>query len=346
MEMKSMIKQKCLVTGSVLALGLLAWSVSPTSTVTVKAAGTILINGAGATFPYPIYAKWFSEYHRLHPDIQINYQSIGSGGGIRQLLAGTVDFGASDGPMTDEQLAQAKIKVLHFPTVLGADVPTYNLPGVSQELKFTPDALAGIFLGTTKKWNDSQLVKANPGVKLPSNDIVVVHRSDGSGTTYVWTDYLSKISPDWKTKVGTGTAVSWPVGIGGKGNEGVAGLVQQTPYSIQNKMAYGRVQNSSGVAVKADVSTVTAAAAAVAKTMPDDFRVSITNPPGKEAYPIASFTWLLIPGTISEPVKKSAITGFLQWMLADGQKITEALSYAPLPKEVVMKETGAISRIQ
>jgi phosphate transport system substrate-binding protein len=355
MEMKKMTKQDCLVAGSVFVLGLLAWSVSSTSPVTVKAAGTILINGAGATFPYPIYAKWFSEYHRLRPDIQINYQSIGSGGGIRQLLAGTVDFGASDGPMSDEQLRQAKFKVLHFPTVLGADVPTYNVPGVSQELKFTPGALAAIFLGTIKKWNDSQLVKANPGVKLPSNDIVVVHRSDGSGTTYVWTDYLSKVSPEWKSKVGSGTAVSWPVGIGGKGNEGVAGLVQQTPYSIgyvelvyavQTKMAYGRVQNSSGVAVKADVASVTAAAAAVAKTMPDDFRVSITNPPGKDAYPIASFTWLLIPGTINEAVKKSAITGFLRWMLTDGQKMTEALSYAPLPKEVVMKETGAIARIQ
>lgn len=354
MEM-TMTKQNCLVAGSILALGLLAWSVSSTTPVTVKAAGTILINGAGATFPYPIYAKWFSEYHQLHPDIQINYQSIGSGGGIRQLLAGTVDFGASDGPMSDEQLQQAKFKVFHFPTVLGAGVATYNVPGVSQELKFTPDALAGIFLGTIKKWNDSQLAKANPGVKLPSNDIVVVHRSDGSGTTYVWTDYLSKVSPEWKSKVGSGNAVNWPVGIGGKGNEGVAGLVQQTPYSlgyvelvyaVQNKMAYGRVLNSSGVAVKADVASVTAAAAAVAKNMPDDFRVSITNPPGKDAYPIASFTWLLIPGTINEPDKKAAITGFLQWMLTDGQKMTEALSYAPLPKEVVMKETGAISRIQ
>lgn len=354
MEM-TMTKQNCLAAGSIFALGLMAWSVSSTSPVTVKAAGTVLINGAGATFPYPIYAKWFGEYHRMHPDIQINYQSIGSGGGIRQLLAGTVDFGASDGPMTDEQLQQAKVKVFHFPTVLGADVPTYNVPGVSQEMKFTPDALAGIFLGTIKKWNDSQLVKANPGADLPPNDIVVVHRSDGSGTTYVWTDYLSKVSPEWKSKVGTGTAVSWPVGLGGKGNEGVAGLVQQTPYSlgyvelvyaVQNKMAYGRVVNSSGVAVKANVASVTAAAAAAAKNMPDDFRVSITNPTDKDAYPIASFTWLLIPGRITEPDKRSAITGFLHWMLADGQKMTEALSYAPLPKEVVRKEADVISRIQ
>jgi phosphate transport system substrate-binding protein len=354
MEMKTMTKPNCLARGSVLALGLLAWSVPLTSPATVKAADTVLINGAGATFPYPMYAKWFSEYHKLHPDIQINYQSIGSGGGIRQLIAGTVDFGASDGPMTDEQLKQAKFKVLHFPTVLGANVPAYNVPGVSKELKFTPDALAGIFLGTVKTWNDSQLVKANPGVKLPPNEIVVVHRSDGSGTTYVWTDYLAKISPEWKSKVGLGTSVNWPVGLGGKGNEGVSGLVQQTPYSIgyvelvyavQNKMAYGRVHNSSGVAVKADVASVTAAAAAAAKNMPDDFRVSITNPPGKDAYPIASFTWLLIPETISDSAKKSALKGFLDWMLKDGQKMTEALSYAPLPREVVAKEASLIAQI-
>lgn len=348
-----MNKQKRLVAGSVLAMGLLTWSVSSTSRA--RAAGTILINGAGATFPYPIYAKWFSEYHQLHPDIQINYQSIGSGGGIRQLLAGTVDFGASDAPMTDEQLKQSKVKILHFPTVLGAVVPTYNLPGVTNALKFTPEALAAIHLGTVKKWNDDVLAKANKGVKLPANDIVTVHRSEGSGTTFVWTDYLSKVSPEWKAKVGSGASVNWPAGIGAKGNEGVAGFVQQTPYSfgyveliyaVQNKMAYGSVRNSSGNDVKADLASVTASAAAAAKTMPDDFRVSITNPPGKNAYPIASFTWLLIPGTLPEPVKKSAIAGFLQWMLADGQKMTGALSYAPLPKEVVMKETGAISRIQ
>lgn len=348
-----MTKPNRLVAGSVLTLALLAWSVPSTSPA--RAAGTILINGAGATFPYPIYAKWFSEYHGLHPDIQINYQSIGSGGGIRQLLAGTVDFGASDAPMTDEQLKQSKVKILHFPTVLGAVVPTYNLPGVTAELKFTPEALAAIQLGTVKKWNDDVLAKANKGVKLPANDIVTVHRSEGSGTTFVWTDYLSKVSPEWKAKVGSGASVNWPAGIGAKGNEGVAGFVQQTPfsfgyveliYAVQNKMAYGSVRNSSGADVKADLASVTAAAAAVAKTMPDDFRVSITNPPGKDAYPIASFTWLLIPGTFTEPVKKSAIAGFLQWMLADGQKMTGALSYAPLPKEVVMKETSAISRIQ
>ena len=349
-----MTKRNCLVAGVVLALSLVAYEWAPTSATVVNAAGTILINGAGATFPYPIYSKWFDEYHKLHPDIEFNYQSIGSGGGIRQLLAGTVDFGASDGPMTDEQLAQTKVKVLHFPTVLGADVPTYNLPGVSQELKFTPEALAGVYLGTITKWNHSEPKKANPGVKLPDNDIVVVHRSDGSGTTYVWTDYLSKVSEEWKSKVGKSVSVSWPVGLGGKGNEGVAGLVQQTPYSIgyveliyavQNKMAYGQVRNSAGAFVKASVASVTAAAAEASKTMPDDFRVSITNPPGKSAYPISSFTWLLIPSTISDSAKRTAITGVLKWMLTDGQKMTEALSYAPLPGEVVKKETQAIAQI-
>jgi phosphate transport system substrate-binding protein len=328
---------------------------SAPSTSPSRSESVALINGAGATFPYPIYAKWFDEYHKLHPDIQINYQSIGSGGGIRQLLTGTVDFGASDSPMTDEQLRQAKFKVLHFPTVLGAVVPSYNVPAVTEELKFTPEALTGIMLGTVKKWNDGRIAKANPGVKLPSNDIVTVHRSDGSGTTFVWTDYLSKVSPEWKSKVGSGTSVNWPAGLGAKGNEGVAGLVKQTPYSfgyvelvyaIQNNMAYGRVHNSSGTPVKADLASVTAAAAAAAASMPDDFRVSITNPPGRDAYPIASFTWLLIPGAIPDSAKKSAITGFLRWMLEDGQKMTQQLSYAPLPPEVISKELNAISQIQ
>ncbi len=317
-------------------------------------ASAMLINAAGATFPYPIYSKWFDEYHKLHPDIEFNYQSIGSGGGIRQVLAGTVDFGASDGPMTDEQLGQAKIKILHFPTVLGADVPTYNLPGINQELNFTPEALAGIFLGNITKWNDPAIAGANPGVGLPDTDIVVVHRSDGSGTTYIWVDYLSKVSEEWKTKVGKNTSVNWPVGLGGKGNEGVSGLVKQTPgaigyveliYAIQNKMPYGKVRNSSGVFVKADLASVTAAAAATAKSMPDDFRVSITNAPGKGAYPISSFTWLLVPTKISDPAKKKAIVDFLHWMLQDGQGLTEALSYARLPKEVVAKETKAISQV-
>jgi phosphate transport system substrate-binding protein len=315
----------------------------------------LLINGAGATFPYPIYSKWFDEYHKLHPDIQINYQSIGSGGGIRQVLAGTVDFGATDGPMTDEQLGQAKTKILHFPTVLGAVVPTYNIPGVSEELKFTPEALAGIFLGKITKWNDGELARANPGVNLPGDDIVVVHRSDGSGTTYVWVDYLSKVSEGWKTKVGKGTSVNWPVGLGGKGNEGVAGLVKQTPssigyveliYAIQNKMPYGQVRNSSGDFVKADLASVTAAAAASAKVMPDDFRVSITNAPGKTAYPIASYTWLLVPSTIDDGAKRKVLVDFLHWMLTDGQNNAEPLAYARLPREVVAKEVKAISEIK
>jgi phosphate transport system substrate-binding protein len=324
-------------------------------TVAVAAAGQVLLNAAGATFPYPMYSKWFDQYHQAHSNVQINYQSIGSGGGIRQLLDKTVDFGASDGPMTDEQLKQASVPILHFPTVLGADVPSYNLPGVSAELNFTPEALGGIFLGKITKWNDPAITSANLGVKLPGDDIVVVHRSDGSGTTYIWTDYLSKISPEWKQKVGTATSVNWPVGLGGKGNEGVAGLVQQTPnslgyieliYAIQNKIAYGRVKNSSGAFVKADLASVSAAAAAVAKFMPDDFRVSITNPEGKAAYPIASFTWLLIPAKFTDSAKRDVVKDFLKWMMTDGQQSCEALSYAKLPKEIVAKEMKAIAQIQ
>ena|SRR5205807_351931 len=313
------------------------------------------INAAGATFPYPIYSKWFDEYHKLHPSVQINYQSIGSGGGIRQLLDKTVDFGASDGPMTDEQLQQAGFKILHFPTVLGGAVPSYNIPGVSTELKFTPEALAAIFLGKASKWNDPAISGPNPGVKFPNEDIVVVHRSDGSGTTYIWTDYLSKVSEEWRIKVGKNTSVNWPVGLGGKGNEGVAGLIKQTPYSIgyveliyavQNNLPYGSAKNASGEFVKASLATVSAAAAGAAKSMPDDFRVSITDPPGKEAYPISSFTWLLIPGQIKDAGKRSAIKDFLAWMLTSGQQFCEPLAYAKLPKEVVAKEQKAVALIQ
>ncbi len=341
-----------LVTASLWAVGLVC---TAPALKAAPAPPPVLVNGAGATFPYPIYSKWFDEYHKLHPDIQINYQSIGSGGGIRQVLAGTVDFGATDGPMTDEQLGQAKTKILHFPTVLGGVVPTYNIPGVSQELKFTGDALAGIFLCKIAKWNDGELTRANPGVNLPGDDIVVVHRSDGSGTTYVWVDYLSKVSEEWKTKVGKNTSVNWPVGLGGKGNEGVAGLVKQTPnsigyveliYAVQNNMSYGSVRNSSGNFIKADLASVTAAAAAAAKAMPDDFRVSITNPAGKNAYPVASFTWLLVPAKIEDGEKRKVIVDFLHWMLKDGQKHAEPLAYAPLPKEVVAKETKAISEVK
>jgi phosphate transport system substrate-binding protein len=317
--------------------------------------GTVLLNAAGATFPYPIYSKWFDVYHTAHPNVQINYQSIGSGGGIRQLQAGTVDFGASDGPMTDDQLKQSKVKILHFPTVLGAVVPTYNVSGVTSDLNFTQRALAGIYLGQITKWNDPEIVKANPGVKLPGDDIVVVHRSDGSGTSYIFTDFLSKASGDWKSKVGAATSVNWPVGLGGKGNEGVTGLVKQTPgsigyielvYAVQNKIAYGKVQNAAGKFVKADLAGVTAAAAGSGKEIPDDFRVSITNAPGEASYPISSFTWLLIPAQIPDAAKKTVIKDFLKWMLTEGQKYNEGLSYAQLPKVVVAKETKAIALVQ
>ena len=312
------------------------------------------LNGAGATFPYPIYSKWFSEYHKLHLDIQMNYQSIGSGGGIRQVIAGTVDFGASDGPMTDDQLKEAKMKIFHIPTVLGADVPAYNIPGVTVELKFTPDALAGIFLGRITKWNDKAITSVNPGVNLPDRDIVVVHRSDGSGTTYIWTDYLSKISSDWESQVGKGASVKWPIGLGGKGNEGVAGLVRQLPgsigyveliYAVQNNISYGSVKNSAGIFVKASLESVTAAAASAPK-MPADFRVSITNAPGKDAYPISSFTWLLIPQQSKDAAKGKILADFLNWMVTDGQKMTAALSYAPLPHGVVQKVKEAIKQVK
>jgi phosphate transport system substrate-binding protein len=328
-------------------------------TVVLLADATLSINGAGATFPYPMYSKWFDEYHKKNPNIAINYQSIGSGGGIKQITEGTVDFGASDGPMNDEQLKAFLDKhgfgILHFPTVLGAVVPTYNIPGVTAELNFTPEALAGIFLGKITKWNDPAIADANKGVKLPAEDIVVVHRAEGSGTTYCWTDYLSKISDEWKTKVGKGGSVNWPVGLGGKGNEGVTGTIKNTPDSIgyveliyaeSNKIPYGNVKNAAGVFVKASLAAVSAAAAGAAKEMPDDFRVSITNAPGKAAYPISTFTWLLIPEKFSDAAKRDAIKGFVKWALADGQNYTEALLYAKLPKEVVAKETKAIDKIQ
>jgi phosphate transport system substrate-binding protein len=318
---------------------------------------TLSINGAGATFPSPIYSKWFDEYHKKFSTIQINYQSVGSGAGIKQVTEGTVDFGASDGPMSDEQLKAYADKhgsgILHFPTVLGGVVLTYNIPGVSAELNFTPEALAGIFLGKITKWNDPAITGPNKGVNLPANEIVVVHRADGSGTTYCWTDYLSKVSDEWKTKVGKGTSVNWPVGLGGKGSEGLTGTVKNTPnaigyveliYAESNKIPYGNVQNSSGVFVKPSLAAVSAAAAGV--TMPDDFRVSITDPPGKTAYPISTFTWLLIPERFSDSAKRDAIKGFVKWALADGQGFAERLAYAKLPIEVVAKEVKAIDKIQ
>lgn len=312
------------------------------------------LNAAGATFPYPMYSKWFSKYHDAHPDIQINYQSIGSGGGIRQVLAGTVDFGASDGPMSDEQLAQSKTKILHVPTVLGAVVPAYNVAGVSGDLKFTPEALAGIFLGKITSWNDKAIAGPNPGVKLPNDPIVVIHRSDGSGTTFIFTDYLSKVSSDWQSQVGKNTSVKWPVGLGGKGNEGVAGMVRQMQgsigyieliYAVQNKIPYGVVKNPSGEFVKASLDSVTAAAASV-KTMPADFRVSITNAPGKDSYPISSFTWLLIPAQSKDAAKGKIIADFLNWMVDDGQKMTAELTYAPLPDSVAAKVKVEIKQVR
>ena len=315
--------------------------------------GQIQLNGAGATFPYPMYSKWFSEYNKLHPDVQINYQSIGSGGGIRQVLNGTVDFGASDGPMTDEQLKEAKVKLLHIPTVLGADVPAYNVPGISGEIKFTPEALAGIFLGKIQNWNDPALTKVNPSVNFPNQQIIVVHRSDGSGTTYIFTDYLSKVSKEWETTVGKGTSVKWQVGLGGKGNEGVAGQIRQLQgsigyveliYAVENKITFGSVRNAAGNFVKASLDGVTEAAASSPK-MPADFRVSITNAPGKTAYPISSFTWLLIPMQAKDPKKGKIIADFLDWMVSDGQKMTSQLSYAPLPPNVVDKVKAAIKQI-
>ncbi len=312
-----------------------------------------MLNGAGATFPYPMYSKWFSEYNKLHPDVQINYQSIGSGGGIRQVLNGTVDFGASDGPMTDEQLKEAKTKILHIPTVLGADVPAYNVEGVSGEIKFTPDVLANIFLGKITNWNDPAIAKANPGMKFPNDAIIVVHRSDGSGTTYIWTDYLSKVSKDWASQVGKGTSVKWPVGLGGKGNEGVAGQIRQLKgsigyveliYAVENKITFGSVQNAAGTFVKASLDGVTEAAGSV-KNMPADFRVSITNAPGKTAYPISSFTWLLIPVQSKDASRGKIISDFLNWMVTDGQKMTAQLSYAPLPTSVADRVKAEIKEV-
>jgi len=324
--------------------------------MTGVASAQINVTGAGATFPNPMYSKWFNEYHKQFPNIQINYQPIGSGGGIKQVTEATVDFGASDGPMTDDQIKEFKVKrgtnILHFPTVLGADVPTYNIPGVTAELNFTPEALAGIFLGKITKWNDAAIAGPNPGVKLPASDIVVVHRSDGSGTTYVWTDYLSKVSPEWNAKVGKGTSVNWPVGLGGKGNEGVAGQVKLTQNSIgyveliyakQNKMSYGKVKNRSGAFIKAELASVSAAADGV--TIPDDFRVSITDSPAKTPYPVSSFTWLLIPEEIKDKQKLKVIQDFLKWMLGPGQKMTETLDFAPLPAPVVAKETKALAKV-
>jgi phosphate transport system substrate-binding protein len=319
------------------------------------AAQTLKINGAGATFPNPIYSKWFSEYNKLHSNIEINYQSIGSGGGIRQVQAQTVFFGATDGPMTPEQMQGAPGKILHFPTVLGAVVPVYNLPNVKTELKFTGPVLADIFLGKVTKWNDAAITKLNPGVSLPATDITVAHRADGSGTTYIWVDYLSKVSPEWKTKVGVNTSVNWPTGVGGRGNEGVSGLVSQTPgaigyveliYALQNRISYGNVQNLAGEFMKASVQSVTAAAAAAASQMPADFRVSITNAPGKGVYPISSFTWLLLYENPKNKQQSAAMVDFMKWALSEGQKYCADLGYAPLPDAVIKLEMAALAKVK
>jgi len=319
------------------------------------AAQSIQINGAGATFPAPIYAKWFAEYNKLHSNVRINYQPLGSGAGIRQLTERTVFFGASDGPMTQDQLLAAPGKILHLPTVLGGVVPVYNLPGVSQELKFNGPVLANIFLGKVTKWNDPAIAALNAGVNLPGTDIVVAHRSDGSGTTYIWVDYLSKVSPEFKKVVGVGTAVKWPVGVAAAKNDGVAAIVAQTPgalgyveliYAIQTKTAYGQVQNMNGKFVKASIDSVSAAAAAAARQMPPDFRVSITNAPGDDVYPISSFTWILLYQEPKDKAQGKMMVDFMKWALMDGQKFAGDMGYAPIPKNVVDMEMKALDAIK
>ena len=329
--------------------------VSTNNAAPAASGGKTQMNGAGATFPNPIYSKWFSEYNKLHPGVRINYQSLGSGAGIRQLTSRTVFFGASDQPMKDEQLQAAPGRILHFPTVLGAVVPVYNLPAVSQQLKFTGPLIADIVLGKVKKWNDPAIAKQNPGVKLPSSDITFVHRSEGSGTTFIFADYLSKVSPEFKSTVGVDSALKWPVGVGGKGNEGVSGLVQQTPgslgyvelvYALQNKIAVGAVQNSSGAFVVPSVASVTAAAAGAVSNMPADFRVSITNAPGADAYPIASFTWILLYEDPSDKGQASVMKDFMRWALTEGQKMAPELGYASLPQQVIDLELKALEQLK
>ena len=333
--------RRCIFLGLAIAFGLSA-----------TASAQMMINGAGATFPYPIYSKWFDAYTKVDPSVRFNYQSIGSGGGQKQILAQTVDFGASDGPMSDDNLSKAPGKILHIPTVAGADVVAYNLPG-NPALKFDADTIAGIFLGQIKKWNDQKITALNPGVSLPDQDIVVVHRSDGSGTTYIWTDYLSKISPEWKQKVGTNTSVSWPAGIGGKGNEGVSGQVKQTPgslgyveliYAVQNKMPYAEVKNSAGKFVKPTLESITAALATA--EIPDDFRFSITNASGPDAYPICGATWLLVYEQQKDAAKGRKLVEFLKWAAKDGEKMATDLQYAPLPENLQERVLKRIDEIK
>ena len=335
------------------SIALVACQSNESKTPAAETGTSLTINGAGATFPNPIYSKWFDEYQKSHPNVRINYQSIGSGGGIKQLSAQTVFFGATDGPMTDAQLQAAPGAILHFPTVLGGVVPVYNVTGVTRPLRFSGPVLAGIYLGKIKKWNNAAIAAINPGVRLPADDIAVVHRSDGSGTTYIFCDFLSKVSLEYQQKVGVATSVNWPAGVGAKGNEGVSGLVRQTPgaigyveliYALQNKMSYGSVQNKAGQFITASLDSVTAAAAGA--TMPDDFRVSITNANGANAYPIASFTWMLLYQQPSDKARSAAMVEFVKWALTDGQKFAPGLGYAPLPQPVVAKEMQALGKIQ
>ena len=320
--------------------------------LSANASAQMMINGAGATFPYPIYSKWFDEYTKVDPSVRFNYQSIGSGGGQKQIMAQTVDFGASDGPMTDDNLSKAPGKLLHIPTVAGAVVMSYNLPG-SPKLKLDGDTIAGMYLGQIKKWNDPKLTALNPGTKLPDQDIVVVHRSDGSGTTFIFTDYLSKISPEWKTKVGTNTSVNWPAGLCGTGNEGVSGQIKQTPgaigyveliYAIQNKMPDAQVKNAAGQLVEATLESVTAALATA--EIPDDFRFSMTNAPGENSYPIAGATWLLVYQQQKDPAKGKKLVEFLKWALAKGEGMAKDLNYAPLPENVQQRVLKRIDEIK
>ncbi len=340
--------RKRIVVAGLLALGLALGSYA-------SSRATLLINGAGATFPYPIYSKWFDVYAKQNPDVKFNYQSIGSGGGIRMFTNKTVDFGASDAPMTDEQIRAVNGQVLHFPMVLGADVIAYNLPGFDRTLRLTGPVIADIFLGNITKWNDPKIAEINPDATLPPTDIVVCHRSDGSGTTYIFVDYLSKVSSEWASHVGKGTSVKWPVGLGGKGNEGVTALIQQTPgaigyieliYALANKIPYAELQNREGRFVKASLDSVTAAAAGVANNMPKDFRVSITDAPGADAYPISSFTYLLVYPTYTDAERGKQVKRFVNWAIHQGQTYAPELHYAPLPPQVVALEARQLDTLQ
>jgi len=322
---------------------------------TASAAKLLLINGAGATFPYPLYSKWFYEYAKVDETVNFNYQSIGSGGGIRQITAQTVDFGASDGALTDEQLKAAPGELLHIPMTAGAVVITYNLPQVSQSLRFSPDVIADIFLGKIKKWNDPRIAKDNPGVNVPGDNIIVAHRSDGSGTTNIFTDYLSSVSAEWQSRVGKGTSVNWPAGLGGKGNEGVAGLVKQTEgaigyvelaYAVKNNLPASDIKNKSGNFMVPSIESTTAAINGKMNSMPADFRVSLVNPDGADAYPIAGLTWILVYKNQPDKVKGEKIVKFLRWAITDGQEYSAELLYAPLPEKMVKKIEERIDEIR